>query len=487
MKRSKNFLFLILPILISVISVSEAHACSCGRIDAVDVAFDQTPTIAIFRVTSVERYQSGDRRPSSAEVKSATLQVQKVYKGKLAVGQEFTFTNNGICIRKFDDKDVGDDFLLFLGEIPAKGRAWAAGFCTRSRRVKNTQADVLYLEKRKSVAGKSRLSGSAHIRTQNEKDPSDWYFKNISDLVLSIRGMGLDLSVKTDEDGIFELYDLPPGKYKIFPPKFDGYISNEIDGVQVVDFTISKGKHTETLILYDIENSISGTLLDTAGEPVGDVCDLAIMPTNIAVKPNEWQTACTDREGKFSFSNILPGDYVIVGNKDSRKSSRAPFSRFYYPNTDEVQKATKFSIAPGVAIKDLKVTAPPSTDFVTITGKVRFSDGKPWANGSVWFFTGIKNEKQRKEYFYSDSLATTDENGFFRIRILKGYRGILSGSFTAIKSAYGHCPEIAKLIDPMKLGIGWEVVVTVPYEVDTSKEIGAVELNFPFPSCDPKR
>lgn len=487
MKCSKKFLFLILPILISVISVSEAQACSCGRIDAVDVAFDQTPTIAIFRVTSVDKYKNGDRRPDSADVKSAILRVEKVYKGRLVVGQEFTFTNNGICIRTFDEKDIGDDFLLFLGENPAKGRAWAAGFCTRSRRVENNKADVLYLEKRKSVAGKSRLSGSVHIRTQNEKDPSDWYFKNISDVALSIRGMGLDLSVKTDENGIFEIYDLPPGKYKIFPPKLEGYISNETDGVQVVDFTIFKGKHTETLIFYEIENSISGTLLDTAGDPLGDVCDLAIMPTNIAVKPSEWQTACTDREGKFSFSNILPGDYAIVGNKDNRKSSRAPFSKFYYPSTDEIQKAMKFSIAPGVAIKDLQVTAPSSNDFVTITGKVRFSDGKPWANGSVWFFTGIKNEKQRKEYFYSDSLATTDENGVFRIRILKGYRGILSGSFIARTSAYGHCAEIANLIDPLKLGMGWENVVTDPYEVDTSKEIGAVELNFPFPGCDPKK
>jgi hypothetical protein len=477
---------LLLLVVVGLYAAIEVQGCSCDLLanGTVETAFRKTPTVAVFRVLSVQNHSGNEEGGSVDQAKSAVLSVDRVYKGKLATGDRFTFSNEGICVFAFDKGDIGKEFLLYLGDRPRDSEMWSAGQCTRSGSILSRAADILYLDKRGDVVGKTRLSGSVNLRTQNEGNPAEWYYKSLPDISLRIRGMGRDLLIKTNQNGVFEVYGLAPGTYEILPPKIDGYSHLLGTDGEWIKVKIENGEHTERSFFYEIDNSITGTLLDSSGSPMSNVCELDLVPTKYALPSYNRKSTCTDTDGNFSFSKILPGEYFLVGNKENNITSRAPFRTFYFPSTEKVEQATRFSVGPGSNYKDLTVIAPPFEDAITINGQVLFSDGKPWANGSVWFYTGITKASERARFQDSDSLTTTDESGKFTIRILKGYKGILSGSFVADRREYANCPKIFELIEAKRYSLSWANIETIPFEIDTSHEPAEVTLKFPFPSCD---
>src|SRR5262245_15556004 len=110
--RKTVFLFFAMSLMI--FSAEGALACSCQPSPTVDIMFDKTTTVAIFRVKSVEQATEEEKHKYFIAIKSANLVVEKVFKGDLRPGEEFTFSNVGICLLTFESNDVGDQYLLYL-------------------------------------------------------------------------------------------------------------------------------------------------------------------------------------------------------------------------------------------------------------------------------------------------------------------------------------------------------------------------------------
>ena len=90
-------------------STQTAKACSCGPRPTVLDAFEGAEEVVIVRALSVEKAQDTEQRSYVDGVRSATLIVEKVFKGKLQVRDEIVFGQGGgaDCIWTFDEQSVG--------------------------------------------------------------------------------------------------------------------------------------------------------------------------------------------------------------------------------------------------------------------------------------------------------------------------------------------------------------------------------------------
>jgi hypothetical protein len=181
-----------------------AFACSCGPVPTVLDAFDGSKVVIIARVSSVERVKE--------EYRSAKLVVEKVYKGNVRPGDELPFLQgDGVgCLRMFSEQDVGKRLLLYLGLPLRDSKHWLAFICGRSTEVKSATEDLLYIDNIDKVRGKTRVSGKYRPLFGQQG-------LNVANRTIKIVGQDQTYETKTDENGVFEIYDLPPGDYRLEP------------------------------------------------------------------------------------------------------------------------------------------------------------------------------------------------------------------------------------------------------------------------------
>lgn len=198
-----------------------ASACTCGQRPTVLDAFEKADEVIIARVVSVDKIRDSDKSPDEnqrryvGDVRSTTLIVEKIFKGTLKVRDEIVFGqgNGANCIWTFTEESIGDQFLFYL-KRPEK-ELWYASECGRSRGLEGASDDLLYLENMNKLRGKTRISS----RLGGWKNPN----LDIEGKVIKIIGPTKTYETKTNKDGVFEIYDLPPGKYAIQPEIDEGW------------------------------------------------------------------------------------------------------------------------------------------------------------------------------------------------------------------------------------------------------------------------
>lgn len=202
-------------------------ACSCITLP-LDMTIDGAENIVILELKSVEKFKKGERIVGDDEIKQSKLVVKKVFKGKLKVGQELTFRQGVccICVWGFNEKSIGTDYLFFLDSNAYQDGLWEGYICSRSGSLKSVGADLLYLEKLKKVKGKTRLSGTVY-RTKDRWNAAS--YETMAGIQIRIIGKGVDISLTTDQNGVYEVYNLPVGKYRLIPEKIIGLGLNDSD------------------------------------------------------------------------------------------------------------------------------------------------------------------------------------------------------------------------------------------------------------------
>ena len=194
-----------------LLQTSMALACSCGASVPVLDAYESAEVILVARVVSVEKARGQEKEAYYGGVTSSRLVVEKVYKGKVRAGDELTFAQGGgaDCVWAFTEKDIGKQSLLYMG-MPAAGAKWTAFTCGRSNSLKNAAEDLLYLDKLDQVRGKTRVSGKYGMKYGNSG-------LVVANRKIRIVGVNKTCEATTDADGIFEIYDLPAGNYRLEP------------------------------------------------------------------------------------------------------------------------------------------------------------------------------------------------------------------------------------------------------------------------------
>ena len=186
-------------------------ACQCGPQITVLQAFDNSDLIIITKAVSVEKsdIRIAHNFPYVNGVKSTKMIVEKVYKGDAKSGDELIFDQGGPgdCVFTFDEKDVGNKYLFYLSnKLKNSQSRYIPIFCGRSTEVGRAVDDLLYLDNLDKVRGRTRISG----RLSN-------FSTGFAGIKITIAGKNRKWVINTNKDGVYEIYDLPPGNYLIEP------------------------------------------------------------------------------------------------------------------------------------------------------------------------------------------------------------------------------------------------------------------------------
>lgn len=485
-------LFLICSTALILTVTKPANACSCGPRPTVLDSFEGSDEVVIVRAVAVEKVQDKEGRRYVNDIKSTTMVVEKVFKGKLKVRDEIVFGQGGgaDCIWTFSEKSVGSQFLFYLDRpeklsfpvVPSRDEGlWFAFTCGRLSRLEDAAEDLLYLENLSKVRGKTRISGSLH---------SDYPQFDLEGQKIKIIGPKKTYQTKTDKDGVFEIYDLPPGKYVIEPETAPGWkvdpswfrysasiIGSEIRNPEIplpkqAAVMLEPKKHASVYIVITIDNYVRGRVLNSTGRGLNNVCVFLLRPGK-----DEWGPAgCTDEQGRFEITEIPEGEYVLVANQSGKLSSREPFPKIFYPSAIERERATVINIGLAENVSNLDIIIPKLEETVTVAGVLRYSDGKPVAEHNVKFEVTTPNEKVN-----GNVSEKTDKDGRFTLTVLKGLTGELTANEFLFKDRFKNCPKVDELIAK---GGNYLTVYTNVVKLTTEQDVYEVELTLPIPQCE---
>ena len=495
-RHLRRYSLLLLLLFIFLLNSRTAEACSCGAAPTVLEAFNISDIVVVVSVLSVEKAtpeqsaapgRMSDGRNYVDGVKSTTMRVEQVFKGALKVGDEMIFAQGGgaDCIWTFNEEDIGQKFLFYLKRFKDSPR-WFAGTCGRSSRADHAADDLLYLTNLNKVRNKTRISGT--IRFAYNAGES------LAGRKIRIVGAKRAEELKTDENGVYEIYDLPAGRYFVEPEVPKGWkvakfwldYSPSLDqsakdvSLKRIPIVLEANKHAGLDIVFEIDNAVRGHIYDPLGQPMKGVC-LNLIPANGA--EGAYLADCTENDGSFQIDEIPPGAYVIVVNKDGKMTSSEPFGAFYYPKVRKREEASVFNINIGDIVDNLEIYPPMEVKTITVEGVLLYSDGKPVADVSVSFKAVRKQStgKDDDEENTNDAGTRTDSKGRFSIKIVQGVSGFLSGGSYYYIGEFENCPKLDRLIK--EAGSSNSRIETSPIEIKATTNLYGVELKFPFPSC----
>jgi len=463
--------FLVLP--------GVAAACSCGIRPNVVQEFAESKTVGVFKLQSVEAKVEGSIGYRES------FSVERVFKGNIKVGQHLTFLDGVVCDFNFQPEHIGTEYLFYMDDDGSDG-IWHLSFCSRSQRAKFGADDIYYLERQAQLRGKTRISGVLY----QENDSALRDVPSSRDLLdgrtVRILGKGKDIKLKTDKNGVYETYGLPPGKYTIWPERIAGFRPYQVDEKTHTETVELKAKsHAEADFTYQIDSVISGSVIDPDGIPMDDV-ELELVPLG-GEKGDDiysFNKETYDR-GSFKFSEIPAGSYILAVNPRGKVSSAMPFGTFYYPGKTSREEAGVITITPGVRMEGLVIKPPGPIDTVTIAGVMLHEDGTPVVDQWVRYFEDKDMDARKERYFEPEAGIKTDGNGKFSLRVLKGQKGVIVGLFIDTWFDYRRnsdptCKKLDALLYTKKSG---ENLETQEIFIDASTDQLGHELRFSFPSC----
>lgn len=140
----------------------------------------------------------------------ATVVVEKVYKG--TARKRIVLHQLG---RKNSPKLLSNNRYLFYANLDRPTKKWEVRRCGRTIMARYAQDDLRYLKRPRENANQSRIAGAV-VRYQPDEE-TQGKTERLAGLTIRIIGEEKEYEVITGEDGIFELYGVPPGKYVIHP------------------------------------------------------------------------------------------------------------------------------------------------------------------------------------------------------------------------------------------------------------------------------
>ena len=473
--------------ILLITSAEIASACPCPPIPTVLDAYEAADAVLIVRVLSVQNIQGVQPMGPTSQIPArlVTGDVERVYKGNVKVKEQFKFLQEVWCPSSFYEIGVGTDILLYLKAPKEQNHSWNVSTCGRTKPVLQAAEDLLYLDNMNKLRGKTRVSGNYGA----------WVKQDINIAHRRIRIVDASNKVVetfTDEKGVFEIYDLPPGKYRLEPEIPEGWridrsslkhhVSSEVsqDSTKWARFVLNPQKHASVSFAFQPDNAVEGRIVGPDGKALANTCAYLRKPQEILgdivalFRLGSLASGCSDENGRFRIESITPGSYVLVLNVLGKPRSSEPFPRVFYPGTTELEKATPVAIGLGQTVKDVNVAVPFLLDTVTVAGVLRRSDGQPVPKQEVRF------ESIGRPELDGLAITETDEHGRFSLKILKGLEGSVYGGMTVVAGTFTRCPELK----PLNFREQDRVYVrSKDLKIETQQDMSNLVLRLHYPDC----
>jgi hypothetical protein len=374
-------------------SASLSHACSCFTPNPICSAYWQTPVVFRGKVigltlvshteTPVKNLDGSTSTVISPGFIRAHFSVLETFKG--TPQREITILTNeqsSACGFSFEE---GGEYVVFAFAKQASDELWTSK-CSLTHKLEagKEDTDLTWMRGLLSAPGGATIFGKlVPPRGLESKIPSPW---------IAILGPEVHRAVP-DKNGHYAFNGLSPGEYTVSAVMPPGFAAPGERKLTVAD----KGcAQVDWEVLYD--SHIRGRITDAAGHPLQDIAmALKRRDSRMATGFADVNLGGTDSDGRYDFSRVPPGDYLISANNLGPSPTR-PYPRVYYPNADSDLEAAEVHLAPSGILEDIDITLPNAWKPVTVHTRVLQPDGSP-ATGAEIFARDI-------DYLWSVEPAT---------------------------------------------------------------------------------
>ncbi len=465
-------LFLVIASVFLLTAYESASACSCGGYPSPCEAYNAADAVFIGVVKKASPEYKSNEYIGEQQV---TVLVERAFKG-VKENQEIVFNQPGHnCAPKY----ASGTRCLFYATFHKQTKTWEEEGCNRGGALERVHDDLLFLQALPASANKNRLAGTL----EHYEDTPEKGFELVNLLAgakVKLTNEDKTYEIYTDRNGVYEIYDLPPGNYSIEPEIPSGlkirfpifYGANDSSRTDSVKVNVSAKSCVSVDFVLSSDTVIKGKVLGANGEAMPSVC-LELVPADKTASGYFRKFDCTEKDGAYEINEIPPGNYLIILNKEDRLSGRTPFHTLYFPGVSDKGKATVITLKAGAKLENYNIYVPSQIPTVTIQGKLLFSDGHPVVDEYVEF----KYDDQR----YESNNGKTDEQGRFSIKVIQGATGQLVSDLYLGFLKEAECPHIKKLIE--QFGDRNPKVETKPLKVEAKQDVRDLILTFPFAFC----
>jgi hypothetical protein len=300
----RRFLVTAAFLLVAFLTTGSArlHACSCARFSQPCAAEWTADAIFVGEVLNINQLTE----PEMWGSRRVTFVVRESFKG---IGERvvdvFTGSGGGDCGFGFT---TGSSYLVFAGRSPTTGRL-GTGTCSKTALLSWSNDQLKLLRRVPQSSGEPTLLQGSVTRYPFRNGPSDWAREAVPGLRVQLMGQQGTWETRTAVDGRFE-FRAPLGRYRLTVESGDGYYSQP-DASAGLDVRLVDAKACSPIDIRLWSNGrVRGRLIDSAGRPVSFLT-LDIAKRADSFRPYPEAQTMTDREGRFAFDRLAPGDYNI--------------------------------------------------------------------------------------------------------------------------------------------------------------------------------
>ena len=225
-----------------------------------------------------------------------------------------------------------------------------------------------------------------------------------------------NLNAVTDEDGNYQIKNVPPGTYKVMVAA-PAYIQS--DGPAPV--VVGKNEIAENVDVILVRGGvITGKVIDADGRPVLEEQVFFSLTTPSRTFPY-MRTVRTDDRGVYRAFGIPPGRYIVSAGKDSISSfgrANAGHQRTYHPSAVNPTDATVIQVNEGSEATNVDITL--GRELSKYTARGRIIDGEtsqplPHAHVGLKLFFDLKDASGSTS---RTNAAESTKDGEFKIENL---------------------------------------------------------------------
>ncbi|HEU4507096.1 MAG TPA: carboxypeptidase-like regulatory domain-containing protein [Pyrinomonadaceae bacterium] len=262
--------------------------------------------------------------------------IEEAFKG---VGGTALILNLDPCGYRFNE---GERYLVYAHRNPNNNELDVRVGHTRTRPLSEATEDLQYIRGLAQAEPGSRVFGKVLQHTQKLRE-QPYAPESLQDIKVTLQGNTQRYEVVSDSEGKFEFKRIPAGTYRL-RAALPAYLSYEEQRLDLI------GRECAPVDVHASRRAlIAGRVLDANGKPINSV-PISLVPADatveqiLAEKPG-WILTYTIRDGRFRFTQLEPGRYLLVINRTQSAASRgSTVSRvlplLFYPGVTDLGEAT---------------------------------------------------------------------------------------------------------------------------------------------------
>ena len=393
--------------LLSAITVS---ACTCAGMKTceayahADAVF--TGVVTKIRIDTVPRQfpDTGISTTPTTGGRVAQLSIDRAFLGIEGTEVEI-FGTATTCDYDFQE---GQKYLVYAYRMP-DGKNFYTSLCSGTSPVSLATEAIAYLSHPNRTNEGAQLMGRISKTTYDAKHSR----RNMPSLATEIflRSGDQRFRALTNSEGRFYFTGLPRGHYKI-----GGNLQVNFSSLQILakepqtewDIDIPGQGCVETWFEARPQGEISGEVDDAPEDLWVDI--------SFADHPNtdtDGLESAKVRDGKFKFSFLPAGVYIIGFSMNRGPSRDYPYAEFYYPNGPFIQNAWGMPLREGERLTGLHLQSPRRVAERTLEGVAVWPDGRPAVDVPIQLLL-------RRTGWRDGNPVTTDSQGRFAIVGMEG-------------------------------------------------------------------